>query len=73
MKRHWWSLALSWSDDDQGMFSTAHDIFFKEKKIHRSVITSFIKKLIHILILPFACTCLFNNVMDLSFIFMIGS
>ena len=30
MKRHWWSLALSWPDDNQGMFSTAHDVFFKE-------------------------------------------
>ena len=73
MKRHWWSLALSWPDDDQGMFSTVHDVFFKETKIHRSVITSFIKKLIHIPVLPSACMCLFNNVMDLSFVFMIGS
>ena len=30
MKGHWWSLTLSWPDDDQGMFSTAHDVFFKE-------------------------------------------
>ena len=40
--------ALSWPDDNQGMFSTAHDVFFKETEIHESVITSFIKKLIHI-------------------------
>ena len=32
MKGHWWSLALSWPDDDQGMFSTTHDVFFKEKE-----------------------------------------
>ena len=30
MKGHWWFLTLSWPDDDQGMFSTAHDVFFKE-------------------------------------------
>ena len=51
MKRHWWSLALSWPDDDQGMFSTAHDIFFKETKIHRFAIDSFKKKLIYIPVL----------------------
>ena len=73
MKRHWWSLALSWPNNDQRIFSTAHDIFFKITKIHRSVITSFIKKLIHILVLPSACMFLFNNVLDLSFVFMIGS
>ena len=73
MKGHWWSLTLSWSDDDQGMFLTAHVVFFKETEIHRSVITSFIKKLIHIPVLPSACMCLFNNVLDLSFDFMVGS
>ena len=72
MKRHWWSLALSWLDDDQGIFSTTHDVFFKETEIHRSVITSFIKKLIHIPILPSACMYLFKYVLDLSFVFMVG-
>ena len=32
MKRHWWFLTLSWPDNDQRMFSTAHDVFFKEMK-----------------------------------------
>ena len=73
MKRHWWSLALSWLDDDQGMFSTVYDVFFKETEIHRSVISSFIKKLIHIPVLPSACMCLLNNVLDLSFDLMVGS
>ena len=72
MKRHWWSLALSWPDDDQRTFSTAHDIFFKETEIHISVITSFIKKLVHILVLPSTCMCLFNNILELSFVLMIG-
>ena len=26
MKGHWWSLTLSWLDDDQGTFLTAHDV-----------------------------------------------
>ena len=30
MKGYWWSLTLSWSDDDQRMFSTVHDVFFKK-------------------------------------------
>ena len=30
MKGHWWFLTLSWLDDDQGMFLTAHDVFLKE-------------------------------------------
>ena len=72
MKRHWWSLALSWLDDDQGIFSTTHDVFFKETEIHKSVITFFMKKLIHILVLASACMCLFNNVLDLSFVFIVG-
>ena len=72
MKRHWWSLALSWPDDDQGMFLTVHYVFFKETEINRSIITSFIKKLVHILVLPSACMCLFINVLDLSFVYMVG-
>ena len=32
MKGHWWFLPLSWLDDDQGTFLTAHDVFFKEMK-----------------------------------------
>ena len=32
MKGHWWFLTLSWLDDDQGTFLTAHDVFFKEMK-----------------------------------------
>ena len=72
MKRHWWSLALAWPNNDQRIFSTAHDIFFKIIKIHRSVITSFIKKLIHIPILPSTCMYLFKYVLDLSFVFMVG-
>ena len=27
MKEHWWFLTLSWLDDDQGTFLTAHDVF----------------------------------------------
>ena len=26
IKEHWWSLTLSWPDEDQRMFSTAHEI-----------------------------------------------
>ena len=32
MKGHWWFLTLFRPDDDQEMFSTAHDVFFKEMK-----------------------------------------
>ena len=39
IKGHWWSLTLSWPDDDQGMISTAHDVFLKRnEKIHRFII-----------------------------------
>ena len=53
MKGHWWSLMLSWPDDDQGMFSTAHDVLLKEmRKIHRFIIiVTFESKLIYILVL----------------------
>ena len=27
IKEHWWSLTLSWLDEDQRMFSTAHELF----------------------------------------------
>ena len=27
IKEHWWSLSLSWSDEVQRMFSTAHCLF----------------------------------------------
>ena len=27
MKGHWWFLTLFWPNDDQEMFSTAHDVF----------------------------------------------
>ena len=30
MKGHWWFLTLSWLNDDQGAFLTAHDVFFIE-------------------------------------------
>ena len=43
MKGHWWFLTLSWLDDDQGTFLTAHDVFFIEmKKIHRFIIIFFL-------------------------------
>ena len=32
MKGHWWFLTLSWLDDDQGTFLTAHDFFFRNGK-----------------------------------------
>ena len=53
MKGHWWFLTLSWLDDDQGTFVTAHDVFFIEmKKIHRFiVIVSLILKSIYIFVL----------------------
>ena len=39
MKRHWWSLTLSWPDDDQGMILTAHNVFLKRnERIHRFII-----------------------------------
>ena len=63
---------LSWSDDVQGIFLTAHDVFFKETKIHRFIIAPFNKKLIYILVLPSAYMILRNNVLDLSVIFMVG-
>ena len=72
MKRHWWSLTLSWPNDIQGMFLTAHDVFFKETKIHIFVIAPFKKKFIYILVLPFACMILRNNVLDLLVISMVG-
>ena len=38
MKGHWWFLTLSWLDDDQWTFLTAHDVFIKEmRKIHRFI------------------------------------
>ena len=30
MKGYWWFLTLSWLNDDQGTFLTAHDVFFIE-------------------------------------------
>ena len=62
---------VSWPDDVQRMFLTTHDIFFKEKKIHRFIIAPFNKKLIYILVLPSACMILRIHVLDLSFIFMV--
>ena len=56
---------LSWPDDVQGIFLTAHDVFFKETKIHRFVIAPFKKKLIYILVLPSAYIILLNIVLDL--------
>ena len=35
------SLMLSWPDDVQGIILTAHDVFLKEKKIHRFTTISF--------------------------------
>ena len=32
MKRHWWSLTLSWPDDVQGIFLTAHDVSLNKRK-----------------------------------------
>ena len=44
MKRHWWFLTLSWLDDDQETFLTAHDFFFiYEWKIHRFIVIDFFK------------------------------
>ena len=42
IKGHWWSLTLSWPDDDQGMISIAHDVFLKfMRKIHRFIVYCF--------------------------------
>ena len=68
MKKHWWSLTLSWPDDNQEMFSTAHDICLKKMKIHRFIIIVSLKlKLNHILILHSAYMFLRNDMLDLSF------
>ena len=32
IKEHWWSLTLSWSDEDQRMFSIAHEFFHVKLK-----------------------------------------
>ena len=42
MKGHWWFLTLSWLDDDQGTFLTAHDVFFieMEKSTDLSLLSS---------------------------------
>ena len=65
---------MSWPDDDQGMFSIAHDVFFKEKEIHRfiGIIVLFKQKGILILVLHFAYMMLLNKVLDLTVIFMVG-
>ena len=43
MKGHWWFLTLSWLDDDQGTFLTAHDILFiKNEKNHRFIVIDFL-------------------------------
>ena len=73
MKRHWWFLTLSWPNDDQGIFSTAYDIFFKEMEIHKFIIiVSFKLKLIHILVLHTACMISRNYMLNLSFFSMVG-
>ena len=54
MKGHWWFLTLSWLDDDQGTFLTAHDIF-KKWKIHRFTVVSLKLKLIYIFVLYTTC------------------
>ena len=59
MKGHWWFLTLSWLDDDQGTFLTAHDVFYiylYEWKIHRFIVIDSLKlKLIYIIVLYTVC------------------
>ena len=73
MKGHWWSLTLSWPENDQGMFSTAHDVFFKEMKILKFIIIAFLKlKLNHILVLHSVYMFMRNDMLDLSSFSMVG-
>ena len=41
IKEHWWSLALSWPDEDQRMFSTTHEFFKCETKTTDNFMTIF--------------------------------
>ena len=51
MKGHWWFLTLSWLDDDQRTFLTAHDVFFFKWKIHRFIVIVSLKlKFIYIFV-----------------------
>ena len=64
---------MSWPDDDQGMFSTVHDIFFKEMEILRFIIIVSLKlKLNQILVLHSVYMFMRNDMLDLSSFSMVG-
>ena len=64
---------LSWPDDNQGIFSIAHNVFFKEMEILRFIIIVSLKlKLNHILVLHSVYMFMRNDMLDLSSFYMVG-
>ena len=72
MKGHWWSLTLSWPDDDQGMISITHDIFIKKmRKIHRFIASCFfwIEIDLHTCFIRTTCITIYYYMLSLSICF----
>ena len=73
IKGHWWSLTLSWPDDDQGMISTTHDVFLKEMEESTDLLLLLFLRINWFTYLSYlyACMILLNNVLDLLVISMV--